>query len=69
MLSFNIDRDFSNVLDGLVLVDLRRSDPGLLTRYMGRAEILPFCTYHGLQANGESYSPSRPIAPSHYYPN
>lgn len=49
MLSFNVDRDFSNVLDGLVLVDLRRSDPSLLARYMGEAELTAFRSYHGLE--------------------
>ena len=48
MLGFNVDREFANVLDGLVLVDLRRSDPALLTRYMGRAGITAFRSYHGL---------------------
>jgi hypothetical protein len=48
MLSFNVDRAFANVLDGLVLVDLRRSDPTLLTRYMGKAEIAAFRSFHGL---------------------
>jgi putative hemolysin len=54
MLSFNLDRNFSNVLDGLVLVDLRRSDPSLLGRYMGEGELTSFRKYHGLQGSGES---------------
>jgi putative hemolysin len=49
MLSFNVDRDFSNVLDGLVLVDLRLSDPALLLRYMGAAEFKAFQSYHGVK--------------------
>jgi putative hemolysin len=53
MLSFNVDRNFSNVLDGLVLVDLRRSDPGLLARYMGKATLTAFLHYHGLHPGGE----------------
>jgi putative hemolysin len=48
ILSFNVDRDFSNVLDGLVLVDLRRSDPVLLQRYMGEDGLRAFSSYHGL---------------------
>jgi putative hemolysin len=48
MLSFNVDRHFSNVLDGLVLMDLRRSDPTLLRRYMSDAELEAFRSYHGL---------------------
>jgi putative hemolysin len=34
MLGFNIDPDFGNSLDCLVLVDLRRTQPRLLQRYM-----------------------------------
>lgn len=36
MLAFNVDQKFSNVLDGLVAVDLRQTDPLVLERYMGR---------------------------------
>jgi len=35
-LGFNVDPDFSNVLDVLVLVDLRRTERRILERYMGR---------------------------------
>lgn len=53
MLSFNVDREFSNVLDGLVLVDLRKSDPVLLQRYMGEDGLQGFWSYHGLCLSGE----------------
>ncbi|HXW93481.1 MAG TPA: GNAT family N-acyltransferase [Terriglobales bacterium] len=53
MLSFNLDRNFSNVLDGLVLVDLRRSDPALLARYMGKADLTAFIRHHGLHGAAE----------------
>ncbi len=36
MLAFNVDRKFSNVLDGLVVVDLRQTEQAVLERYMGR---------------------------------
>ena len=49
MLGFNVDRDFSNVLDGLVLVDLRKSDRSLLARYMGELQLQAFCSYHSLR--------------------
>jgi putative hemolysin len=49
MLSFNVDRNFSGVLDGLILVDLRRSDRTLLRRYLGDAGIEAFVSYHGLR--------------------
>jgi putative hemolysin len=35
LLGFNVDPDFSDVLDGLVLVDLDATDPKRLARYMG----------------------------------
>jgi putative hemolysin len=36
LVGFNVDRKFSNVLDGLVVVDLRQTDPSVLERYMGK---------------------------------
>ena len=35
-LSFNVDPAFSNVIDGLIVVDLTKSDPGVMARYMGK---------------------------------
>jgi hypothetical protein len=35
LLSFNLDEDFGNCIDGLIIVDLRATDPRLLKRYMG----------------------------------
>lgn len=35
LLEFNVDPDFANVLDALVLVDLRRAPETVLIRYMG----------------------------------
>jgi putative hemolysin len=35
LLSFNLDEDFGNCIDGLIIVDLRATDPRLLRRYMG----------------------------------
>jgi len=34
LIGFNVDRNFSGVLDGLVLVDLRQTQPKLLAKYM-----------------------------------
>jgi putative hemolysin len=50
LLGFNVDRKFSNVLDGLVLVDLRQTDPTVLDRYMGKAAASRFRCLHGLAA-------------------
>ncbi|HZC22901.1 MAG TPA: GNAT family N-acyltransferase [Candidatus Binatia bacterium] len=47
LVGFNVDRKFSNVLDGLVVVDLRQTDPGVLDRYMGREAAAKFRRIHG----------------------
>jgi putative hemolysin len=46
MLGFNVDRKFSNVLDGLVVVDLRQTDRAVLERYMGREGAARFRQVH-----------------------
>jgi putative hemolysin len=46
LLGFNVDRKFSNVLDGLVVVDLRQTDPAVLGRYMGRDAAATFRQIH-----------------------
>jgi putative hemolysin len=48
LLGFNVDRKFSNVLDGLVVVDLRKVEPAMLERYMGRDSAAQFRQHHGL---------------------
>ena len=48
LLGFNVDRKFSDVLDGLVVVDLRHTEPAVLERYMGREGAVSFRRYHGL---------------------
>ncbi len=47
LLGFNVDPDFSDVLDGLILVDLNQTDPKILKRYMGDEGIRIFHEYHG----------------------
>jgi putative hemolysin len=49
LVGFNVDRKFSNVLDGLVVVDLRQTDPAVLERYMGREAARNFRKVHQLQ--------------------
>lgn len=48
LLAFNVDRNFSDVLDGLVLLDLRETDPAALQRYMGVEGLERLYQYHGL---------------------
>jgi putative hemolysin len=46
IIGFNVDRKFSDVLDGLVVVDLRQSNSALLERYMGCEGLASFRNYH-----------------------
>jgi putative hemolysin len=48
LVGFNVDRYFSNVLDGLVVVDLRRTERSTLERYMGRDGLAKFYGHHGI---------------------
>lgn len=48
LLGFNVDRKFSNVLDGLVVVDLRHTDAAVLERYMGKESAAQFRSIHGM---------------------
>ncbi len=50
LLGFNIDQGFGNCLDGLILVDLLRTDRKILSRYMGKEEMAAYLTYHGRDA-------------------
>jgi len=50
LLGFNVDRKFSNVLDGLIVVDLRQTDPLVLERYMGKDAVRAFRAMHGAAA-------------------
>ena len=45
-LGFNVDAKFSNVLDGLLLVDLREAKPELLARYLGKEGSVEFLRLH-----------------------
>jgi putative hemolysin len=42
VLGFNVDHDFSDVVDALVLVDLQRVDGARLSRFMGHAAMLAY---------------------------
>lgn len=49
LLGFSVDRKFANVLDGLVVVDLRQTEPAVLERYMGKDAVADFRRYHGVE--------------------
>lgn len=48
MLAFNVDEDFANALDGLVLVDLTKTDRRILSRYIGKDTAKEFLAHHGI---------------------
>ena len=49
MLGFNVDSKFSNALDGLMLVDLRKTPLATLSRYMPRADAASFLDRHRIR--------------------
>lgn len=49
LLSFNVDSSFSNVIDGLILVDLTQTDTRMLDRYLGKDGTARFLEYHRYQ--------------------
>jgi putative hemolysin len=46
LLAFNVDKHFSNVLDGLILVDLRKTEPSRLEVHMGKEGLARFQERH-----------------------
>ena len=46
LLGFCEDRQFGNCLDGLILVDLRRTEPRILSRFMGAEAAQAFLDFH-----------------------
>jgi putative hemolysin len=48
LLGFNLDRDFADSLDGLMMVDLRHVEAAVLERYMGKSGAAAFRAHHAL---------------------
>lgn len=46
LISFNVDPDFNNALDGLIVVDLRQVETKTLARYMGVEQTKHYLRYH-----------------------
>lgn len=46
ILAFNVDEDFSSVVDGFIMIDLRKTDPKVLSRYMGDEAAQSFRAFH-----------------------
>jgi hypothetical protein len=45
LLGFNQDPQFGEVVDGLIVVDLAKTDPRVLERYMGKQGIMTFLAH------------------------
>jgi putative hemolysin len=43
---FNVDAAFGNVVDGLIIVDLTKTEPRMLERYMGKDGARMFLDHH-----------------------
>lgn len=46
VLTFNLDRDFGDAIDGLIVVDLTKTPEKALARYMGKEETADFRAHH-----------------------
>jgi putative hemolysin len=46
LLAFSVDPQFGNTLDGFVMVDLTRTSPEILARYMGKTQAQRFFAWH-----------------------
>jgi hypothetical protein len=42
LLAFNVDPAFNDAVDGLIVVDLTKTEPRILERYMGKAGYASF---------------------------
>lgn len=51
LLGFSADEQFNDSLDGLIMIDLRASDPRVLARYMGEEGAAAFLGSHGIGAD------------------
>jgi putative hemolysin len=50
LLSFNVDKDFSSVVDGLIMVDFTETDARLLAKYMGEENCREYLAMHKKEA-------------------
>jgi putative hemolysin len=54
LLAFNIDRNFGDVMDGLIVVDLLRTDRKTLRRYMGTDGLAALLAHHDAAVEREA---------------
>ena len=53
-LAFDVDPDFNFSLDGLIDVELPKSDPKLMARYMGAKEFAEYAAMHGVNVQHDA---------------
>jgi putative hemolysin len=53
LLAFNVDPEFSSVVDGLIVVDLSQTSPKTMRRYMGNEVADAYLKYHGILESTE----------------
>ena len=65
LIGFNVDRKFSNVLDGLIVVDLRQTEQSVLERYMTAEAAARFRKFHEeLSVSSSCPSPTHTTNPA-----
>ncbi len=52
IIGFNVDPSFGNVLDGLIMVDLTKTEPKMLDRYLGKDGAQRFIAYRRHEGTG-----------------
>ena len=52
LLAFNVDPEFGSCIDGLIMVDMLKTDPKLLKSYMGARQTIEYRKFHGLKTDG-----------------
>jgi hypothetical protein len=65
LISFNVDKAFSSVVDGLLLVDLNNTETKLLKRFMGQDGYAAFSAFRETVPPMEPFSDYLPKTPSH----
>ena len=49
ILDFSVDQHFSGVLDGLIVVDLTKTEGRLIDKYLGKSGAGRFREFHGIR--------------------
>lgn len=62
VIGFNVDRDFRDALDGLIVVDLLQTDDASLQRYMGAEGAAAWRAFHGQGPARDSAETDKRIA-------